>query len=550
MRQIAGTRALSIDGKVDASNGTDMLTQKLLAHLPLLLHPDPRRVGIIGLGSGVTLGAALRHGIERADVIEISPEVVEAAAWFEAENLAALNDRRTHLIVGDGRSHLMLTSRDYDVLISEPSNPWMAGVAALFTREFFVAARARLAPGGIICQWAHTYDISDADLRSIAATFATVFPDGTMWLVGDSDVLFVATNDAGGPRLENIARGWSRPGVAEDLAVVSVADVFSLMSLYIGGPGELQRYGTGAVVQTDDRMSLEFSGPVGLYRRQTNSNLSTLRALLNPAQAPAAVRAETAAAGAVEWGHLGQMLTGAHAYSAAFAAFSQSVRLDSNSEAGITGLVDAAGSADLTDEAQRLLEGLTRAQPGNTMPRVALARLLAATGDFEAAASRAAEVMAAEPDNPRGVELLASIVADAGDLDRLRPLISRMQQTQPDREDTWYYAAVASYLAGNLDQAVERAGRALRLNARHALAYNLIGSAHAQLGHRDEARRAFQAAVDASPQEASAYSNLGRLELEAGNAVAALAYFAESLTLDPRDAVARAHLAEARAAAR
>ena len=133
---------------------------------------------------------------------------------------------------------------------------------------------------------------------------------------------------------------------------------------------------------------------------------------------------------------------------------------------------------------------------------------------------------------------------------RLRPLVSRMQQTQPDREDTWYYAAVASYLGGNLDQAVERAGRALRLNARHALAYNLIGSAHAQLGHRDDARRAFRAALDASPQEASAYSNLGRLELESGNAVAALAYFAESLTLDPQDAVARAHLPQARAAAR
>ena len=242
----------------------------------------------------------------------------------------------------------------------------MAGVAALFTREFFEAVRDRLAPGGIVCQWAHTYDISDADLRSIVATFASVFPDGTMWLVGDSDVLFVATNDAGGPRLENIARGWSRPGVAEDLAVVSVADVFSLLSLYIGGPGELRRYGAGAVVQTDDRMSLEFSGPVGLYQRHSNSNLSTLRALLNPAQAPAAVRAETTAAGAVEWRHLGQMLAGAHAYSAAFAAFSQSVRLDSNSEAGITGLVDAAGSADLTDEAQRLLEALTRAQPRDT----------------------------------------------------------------------------------------------------------------------------------------------------------------------------------------
>ena len=242
VRQLAGTLALAIDGKVDASNGTDMLTQKLLAHLPLLLHADPREVCIIGLGSGVTLGAALRHPTSHVDVVEISPEVVEASSFFAAENGRALEDARARLIVGDGRSHLRFTSRRYDVIISEPSNPWMAGVASLFTREFFDAARARLAPGGIICQWAHTYDLADADLRLIAATFASVFPNGTMWLVGEGDVLFVATNDGPGPVLDNIARAWHREGVAGDLAQAAVFDAFSLLTLYAGGAGEIERY--------------------------------------------------------------------------------------------------------------------------------------------------------------------------------------------------------------------------------------------------------------------------------------------------------------------
>ena len=117
---------------------------------------------------------------------EISPEVVEASRFFEPENARALADPRTRLIVGDGRTHLMLGRDTYDVIVSEPSNPWMAGIASLFTREFFLAARARLAPGGVLCQWAHTYDISNADLRSIVATFLSVFPDGTLWLVGDA----------------------------------------------------------------------------------------------------------------------------------------------------------------------------------------------------------------------------------------------------------------------------------------------------------------------------------------------------------------------------
>src|SRR6185295_15086908 len=99
VRQLIGVRSLAIDGKVDASNGSDMLTQKLLAHLPLLLHERPRSVYIIGLGSGVTLGAALTHPIDRAVVSEISPEVVAASNAFVAENHNALRDRRTHLIV-------------------------------------------------------------------------------------------------------------------------------------------------------------------------------------------------------------------------------------------------------------------------------------------------------------------------------------------------------------------------------------------------------------------------------------------------------------------
>ena len=241
VKRLTGTTTLAVDGKVDASNRSDMLTQKLVAHLPLLLHENPREVGIIGLGSGATAGAALRHPIARADVLEISPEVVEASRFFTAENHHALEDPRTHLIVGDGRSHLLLAHRQYDVLISEPSNPWIAGVAALFTREFFLAARERLAPRGIICQWANAYNISESDLRSIVATFLSVFPNGTAWLVGADDVLLVASADPLDERLANIAHNWSRPGVAEDLREVAVAEPFSILTMFAGGPRRARR---------------------------------------------------------------------------------------------------------------------------------------------------------------------------------------------------------------------------------------------------------------------------------------------------------------------
>src|SRR5262249_33892868 len=149
VRRLAGRRSLAIDGKVDASDAGDMLTQRLLGVLPVFIHGHPDELCVIGLGSGVTVASAMATGLVRhADVVETSPACVSASACFSTENGDILESPNVRLIVGDGRSHLQLSKRRYEVIVSEPSNPWMAGVAALFTREFFEAARRRLEPGG------------------------------------------------------------------------------------------------------------------------------------------------------------------------------------------------------------------------------------------------------------------------------------------------------------------------------------------------------------------------------------------------------------------
>ena len=140
----------------------------------------------------------------------------------------------------------------------------------------------------MICQWANAYNISDGDLRSIVATFRSVFPNGTVWLVGTDDVLMMGSNE-GGPldsRLANIDKNWTRPGVAEDLAEVSAMNPFAVWSLYVGGPEELERYAAGAPVLTDDRMTLEFSAPRELHAPGAGENGATLSALLGPDGGP------------------------------------------------------------------------------------------------------------------------------------------------------------------------------------------------------------------------------------------------------------------------
>ncbi|NDH64728.1 MAG: hypothetical protein EBY18_24470, partial [Alphaproteobacteria bacterium] len=312
VREMAGQRSLVIDGKVDASNMGDMLTQRLLGLLPVLLHRQPESVLVLGLGSGVTAASALAPGAtQRRDLVEISPEVVQASAFFSKETGSVLSAAGVNLIVADGRSHLAFTTRQYDVIVSEPSNPWMAGIAALFTREFFETARARLKPDGVICQWAHTYDISPGDLKSIVRTFTSVFPESTMWLVGDGDLLLIGTNGAAiESHLAALAADWRSESTSKTLWDVTVSDAqmpFLLMSLLVGGPSEMQRYSSGATVQTDDRMALEFTGPRAIYGRSVADNTAEILRLADGEPSSPAARAILARATDDAWAAAGAM---------------------------------------------------------------------------------------------------------------------------------------------------------------------------------------------------------------------------------------------------
>ncbi|MGE3887383.1 MAG: fused MFS/spermidine synthase [Vicinamibacterales bacterium] len=538
VRQLAGTTSLAIDGKVDASDAADMLTQRMLAHVPLLLHPAPKTAAILGLGSGVTLGSALTHGLERATVLEISPEVVEASRFFDDDNHRALEDPRTRLIVGDGRTHLLLADERYDVIVSEPSNPWMAGIASLFTREFFEVAKARLAPGGILCQWAHTYDISDPDLRSIVATFMSVFPNGTMWMVGEADVLLVGSTDPLTPRLPDIRSSWQRPGVAADLASVGARSPLAVLSFFVGEGAALAGWAGDAPLLTDNRARLEFSGPRSVFGGAGSDNAKSLRALAASSPRPAAVEEAWAGATAESWRQLGEMLLQADSYGPAVDSFSRAVELNPTDAAALDGLIRASAPAGRTATTRELLVRLA-STPGTDEARLALSRLLAAEGNFDESARIPLALLQANPGHREALEQLASVLSDAGDVGRLEPVVARLRLEAPYSAVTRYYAATLAFLQQRPEVAIREAEAALALDPTHARAQNILGAALAGLGQRDRARAAFVASLAADPRDPATYSNLATLELENGNAAAAHRYFAEALTIDPSNTVAR-----------
>jgi spermidine synthase len=542
VRRLTGTISLAIDGKVDASNAGDMLTQRMLAHVPLLLHPNPQRAAIIGLGSGVTLGSALAHPLTGATVLEISRDVVAASDFFATENHNALKDPRTRVIVGDGRTHLMLGTGTYDVIVSEPSNPWMAGIASLFTREFFEGARARLAPGGVLCQWAHTYDISNADLRSIVATFLSVFPDGTLWLVGDADVLLVGSNEPLAPRIGGIAAAMQRPGVADDLATIGVKGPFSVISLFVADGDALQAWTNNAPLQTDDRSALEFSGPRSIFGTARDDNATALRELAAKSPKPPAVAAALAAATPQDIRDRGLMLVKADAYQPAYEDLARALESDPNDPETLEGLLRSAASSSKMYDVQSRLTKLA-ANPANKGAQLALSRALASQGSVEAAIRLPLDQLQVSPGDVPALEQLASVLSDIGDAGRLDPVVQRLVKEAPKNTWSHYYAASLFFIQGRLDMALQAARNSAALDPSNAKAHNLIGACLASMGQTDAARTAFETSIKADPREPGTYANLATLELQTANREKARKYFAEALTIDPNHQAAREGLA-------
>ena len=262
-----GSNVLLVNsGKIDASNYSDIDTQLLLGHVPLLFHPDPLDVCVIGMGSGMTAGSALTYPIRSLVLLEIEPAVLRASSFFDDVNNRPLEDFRTEAVAADGRNYLMMTDRHFDVIISEPPNPWMSGVSNLFTREFFEIARQRLRPDGILGQWLELYSLSTDDLRAILASFTSVFPHVQIFgTIEETDLLIVGSAAPLPLDLPALQERMSPPEVAQDLLRVDVGNVAELLSFFKIGEQEIQELAAGSQLNTDDNAKIEFSAPWYLY---------------------------------------------------------------------------------------------------------------------------------------------------------------------------------------------------------------------------------------------------------------------------------------------
>ncbi len=253
-------RVLSIDGKVDASTGADMATQILSGHLPFLFRPEAQDALVIGLASGVTVGALAKHTVERIEVVEIEPAVVEASHTFDKVSGAPLNDPRVHVTIADGRRYLAQTPRNFDIIVSEPSNPWLSMSARLFTREFFALARQRLTPSGVLVQWIPLYGLNRPQFRALLRTLLDVFPETAVFRVAEGDLVAVASKRPLALAPEGLF-GLFANEVSSQLQSIGIEEPADVLARWMVDGRGLRKVLDGGPINTDDNGLLEFGSP-------------------------------------------------------------------------------------------------------------------------------------------------------------------------------------------------------------------------------------------------------------------------------------------------
>ncbi len=219
----------------------------------------------------------MHPAVKEIEIVELEPSIIEASHAFDEMNHRPLEDARVYLVIADGRNHLLFTPPEtWDVIISQPSNPWLSGVSNLFTREFFEMGRDRLTEDGVWSQWVQLYGMGQDDLRSLLATFRSVFPHVALFsTIEDADIVLIGSKKPLEFGIEDARRILEGP-VGEQLVDLGVEGPYDLLLHYLMDEAAVDVLVGEEGLNTDDNMRIEFSAPHYLHTSTASENLLLL----------------------------------------------------------------------------------------------------------------------------------------------------------------------------------------------------------------------------------------------------------------------------------
>jgi spermidine synthase len=569
-------------GKTDATSHSGRLTQALSSQIPLLFHPAPEKVMVIGLASGMTAGEALLYPIKQLDVVEINDQVIKAAGLFGRWNYNCLKNPRTHVIEQDGRNHLELTREKYDVIISVPSNPWMAGLSNLFSLDYFKTVKRRLNNNGIFVQWISAYDMDWDSFAMIGRTFAEAFPNSMLVnAMSMSDFLLVGFTD--GQKL-NLNEANKNIVYARQSKNITIRDPKVILNL-IASENLKEFFGPGTL-HTDNMPHLEFIAPkkLGLESdfikdRIKNSSLLT-KETKEIMESNKSVDASLDYLELVKAGPLPPF---------------KDVDLSKASQAQIKRyhdiLNDYCSSEDVTDysifpnhELQKQcaqlqigkikshiasspegsknyynlahglgvfgrtgdeIDALKKAlsiNPSYFNARMELGQILALQGKFDEAIEQLSEALEVRPSSAEAHNNIGNVYADADRTADAMEHFSRALQIKPDSAETYNNLGSLYAGLGKIDLAIENFSRAIKLVPDYAVAHDNLGRVLAGLERLDEALAHTYEALKTSPESADFHNDAGLILGQQGKISESASEFAEALRINPSHFLANYNL--------
>ncbi|HYV63492.1 MAG TPA: fused MFS/spermidine synthase, partial [Bryobacteraceae bacterium] len=290
----SGEIYINVNGHVEATTEIyDMKLQRMVGHLPGLLHPNPKSVLGIGFGAGVSAGTFTRYpGIEHITICEIEPVIPPTSTrFFARQNYEVMNNPKTRIVYDDARHYVLTTTNKYDIIASDPLDVFAKGTAALYSKEYFDAVKAHLNPGGYFSLYVPLYESDLRTVKSELATFFESFPNATVWANtrnGEGyDMVFMGQAEPLRINVDEVQQRFERPDyapVAESLREVGVPSLISLFSTYTGRKADLGQWSAGADINRDSNLRLSYLAGWGI-----NSQLADViyRDMLRFRQPPA-----------------------------------------------------------------------------------------------------------------------------------------------------------------------------------------------------------------------------------------------------------------------
>jgi len=561
--RINGVRSLYINSIGEVENSfTGMQTFKVLGHLPLLLHEgDTKKVLMVTFGGGIASGAVAVHPIEKLDVVELEPAVVEAAATaYRNENRDVISDPRVRVHLEDGRHYLSMTSESYDVIISDATNPASVDSWLLYTAEFYTLCAFRLNPGGVMAQWLPVHSGSPATYNAVVRTFQSVFPATSIWQTKDYTVL-VGTPNALEIDYPVLVERLRKVALAEDLAPWCLDNPLELLDCFLMGPQAASRMSADAPVSTDNlpfnQFTYESSGtleilemleryrePVapyltGLDSKRTNAIADSMQAYwraeayLLRRDFPAAARMNPASCKYARYNQDYQAESGYYERMQSYAGDNYQVKL----RVGM-GLAEHGKYS----QARELFAMLIEQAPDDPSIQSTMGNIEFKLEDYRNAVRhyRAALKLGRRDTDMMinlGLALFAEGMADEG-LEMLQ------QATEQDTAsaEAHYYLGLGYSQLDRSQQEIRQYELALERDPNHLQSLLTLGSRYLEQRRFAEAGEMFSRTLNADPAQPDAWRGLGAVLYLQGDVDQATRSFQMALHYDPNDSRARRYL--------